>query len=60
VRVVVGDGALGYAPDGPYDRIIVTAGAWDIPPAWTQQATSDARMVIPLPTSTFPTWSWSG
>ena len=23
----------------PYDRIIVTAEAWDIPPAWTGQLT---------------------
>jgi protein-L-isoaspartate(D-aspartate) O-methyltransferase len=52
-RVICGDGALGYAQDAPYDRVIVTAGAWDIPPAWTRQATSDARMVIPLRISGF-------
>ena len=48
VRVVTCDGALGYPPDAPYSRIIATAGAWDIPPAWTAQATPDARMVVPL------------
>jgi protein-L-isoaspartate(D-aspartate) O-methyltransferase len=53
VRVICGDGALGCAADGPYDRIIITAGAWDIPPAWTQQATSGARLVIPLRISGF-------
>lgn len=53
VRVIDGDGALGYAPDAPYDRIIITAGAWDITPAWTQQATPGARMVIPLRISGF-------
>ncbi len=53
VRVITGDGALGYAPGAPYDRIIVTAGAWDIPPAWTQQATPEARMVVPLRISGF-------
>lgn len=53
VRVIAGDGALGYAPDAPYDRIIITAGAWDIPPAWTRQATPDARLVIPLRISGF-------
>jgi protein-L-isoaspartate(D-aspartate) O-methyltransferase len=52
-RVICGDGALGCAADGPYDRIIITAGAWDIPPAWTQQATSGARLVIPLRISGF-------
>ena len=53
VRVITGDGALGYAPDAPYDRIIITAGAWDIPPGWTRQATPGARMVIPLRISGF-------
>ncbi|MCD0449108.1 methyltransferase, FxLD system [Actinocorallia sp. API 0066] len=48
VEVICGDGADGHLPGAPYDRIIVTAGAWDIPPAWTQQAAPDARMVIPL------------
>lgn len=53
VRVITGDGALGYAPDAPYDRIIITAGAWDIPPAWTGQGSPDARLVIPLRISGF-------
>jgi protein-L-isoaspartate(D-aspartate) O-methyltransferase len=53
VRVICGDGALGYGAGGPYDRIIVTAGAWDIPPAWTEQAASGARLVIPLRISGF-------
>ncbi len=34
VTVVMGDGANGYAASAPYDRIIVTAGAWDVFPAW--------------------------
>jgi protein-L-isoaspartate(D-aspartate) O-methyltransferase len=53
VRVICGDGALGHAADAPYHRIIITAGAWDIPPAWTQQATPDAHLVIPLRISGF-------
>jgi protein-L-isoaspartate(D-aspartate) O-methyltransferase len=53
VRVICGDGALGYAAGAPYDRIIITAGAWDIPPAWTRQAASAARLVIPLRISGF-------
>jgi protein-L-isoaspartate(D-aspartate) O-methyltransferase len=53
VQVITGDGSLGYAPAGPYDRIIVTAGAWDIPPAWTQQAAPGARLVVPLRISGF-------
>ncbi len=53
VRVICGDGALGHDAGAPYDRIIITAGAWDIPPAWTRQAASDARLVIPLRISGF-------
>lgn len=48
VQVISGDGARGYARNAPYDRIIVTAGVFDIPPAWTAQAAPGARMVLPL------------
>ena len=48
VEVVVGDGGLGFAENAPYDRIIVTAGAWQIPPAWTEQLSRDGGMVLPL------------
>jgi protein-L-isoaspartate(D-aspartate) O-methyltransferase len=48
VRVVHGDGAAGYSADAPYDRIIVTAGAWDITPAWREQLVPGGRMVVPL------------
>ena len=34
VRVVLGDAENGVPGLAPFDRIIVTAGAWDIPPAW--------------------------
>ena len=36
------------AQHAPYDRIIVTVGAWDIPPAWLDQLTPDGRIVVPL------------
>jgi len=48
VRVVQADGGDGYAPNAPYDRIIVTAGAWDIPPAWHAQLMSGGWLVLPL------------
>jgi len=48
VRVVVGDGALGEPARAPYDRIIVTAGAWDLPPAWWNQLVDGGRLVVPL------------
>ena len=48
VNVVTGDGQLGDATHGPYDRIIVTVGAWDIPTAWWNQLTIGGRLVVPL------------
>jgi protein-L-isoaspartate(D-aspartate) O-methyltransferase len=48
VEVVHGDGGLGWPDRAPYDRIIVTVGAWDIPPAWTEQLTPHGRLVLPL------------
>lgn len=33
VHVVTGDGALGDPDRAPHDRIIVTVGPWDLPPA---------------------------
>ncbi len=37
VAAVAGDGEYGHAPGAPYDRIIVTAGAWELPAAWADQ-----------------------
>lgn len=34
VILVCGDGAFGEPGHAPYDRIIVTAGAWDLAPDW--------------------------
>src|SRR5207253_1765350 len=48
VRVVTADGALGYSAGAPYDRIIVTVGAWDLPPAWWAQLAPAGRLVVPL------------
>lgn len=48
VTVIAGDGALGHAEQAPYDRIIVTAGAWDLPPAFWDQLAPDGRIVVPL------------
>lgn len=48
VTVVCGDGELGVPERGPYDRIIVTAGAWDLPEAWAQQLAPDGLLVVPL------------
>jgi len=48
VTVVCGDGALGYPEAAPYDRIILTVGAWDIAAAWVEQLRLGGRLVLPL------------
>jgi protein-L-isoaspartate(D-aspartate) O-methyltransferase len=48
VCVVKGDGALGHPDGAPYDRVIATVGAWDLPLAWLDQLTPDGRLVVPL------------
>ncbi|MEV0313501.1 methyltransferase, FxLD system [Nonomuraea fuscirosea] len=48
VEVICGDGADGHPAGGPYDRLIVTAGAWDLTAAWWQQLAGGGRMVVPV------------
>jgi len=48
VRVVQADGGLGYAERAPYDRIVLTVGAWDIAPAWIEQLAPGGRLLLPL------------
>ncbi len=48
VMVVCGDGALGYPPGAPYDRIVATVGLPDIPAAWPGQLTPGGKIVVPL------------
>jgi protein-L-isoaspartate(D-aspartate) O-methyltransferase len=48
VRVVQADGEYGHPTGAPYDAIIVTVEAHDIPPAWTEQLAPDGVLVVPL------------
>ncbi|WP_433464090.1 methyltransferase, FxLD system [Spirillospora sp. CA-128828] len=48
VNVVLADAEHGVPGGAPYDRIIVTAGAFDIAPAWLGQLTGGGRIVVPL------------
>ena len=47
-EVVCADGAEGWPSGAPYDRIIVTAGARDLSPAWRDQLREGGRLVLPL------------
>ncbi|MFQ6197090.1 methyltransferase, FxLD system [Streptomyces sp. NPDC000405] len=48
VNVLTADAEHGAPDYGPYDRIIVTVEAPDIPPAWTGQLAPGGRIVVPL------------
>jgi protein-L-isoaspartate(D-aspartate) O-methyltransferase len=48
LTVLTGDAEDGAAGYGPFDRIVVTVQAADIPPAWIQQLKEGGRLVVPL------------
>lgn len=47
VRVVVGDGTLGWPDEAPFDAIIVTAGAPAVPIALQEQLSVGGRLILP-------------
>jgi len=46
--VIVGDGSLGYPQAAPYDAIIVSAAAPEVPSALLAQLREGGRMIIPV------------
>jgi protein-L-isoaspartate(D-aspartate) O-methyltransferase len=48
VTIRQGDGALGVPEAAPFERILVSAGAADIPPQWVVQLEDGGRLVLPL------------
>jgi protein-L-isoaspartate(D-aspartate) O-methyltransferase len=48
VRLRTGDGALGWPEAAPFDRVIVTAAAPEVPPALVAQLAPGGRMLIPV------------
>ena len=48
IKIVCGDGRLGYEPEAPYDVIHVGAAAPTIPEALTEQLAIDGVLVIPV------------
>jgi protein-L-isoaspartate(D-aspartate) O-methyltransferase len=48
VRVLEGDGSVGWAPDAPYDAILVTASAPRVPEALWSQLAEGGRLVMPV------------
>jgi protein-L-isoaspartate(D-aspartate) O-methyltransferase len=50
VRVVCADAEHPIGSRHLFDVVIVTAGAWDIPPAWREQLSEGGVLVVPLRT----------
>jgi len=48
VNVVRADGEQGCPQHAPFDRIVVTAGAWDMPRAWADQLAEGGTITVPL------------
>jgi protein-L-isoaspartate(D-aspartate) O-methyltransferase len=47
VQIRIGDGTLGWPEDAPFDAILVTAAAPQIPPPLLQQLAEGGRLVLP-------------
>ena len=48
VKFKIGDGTMGWSEEGPYDRIIVTAGAPHVPEALKDQLSVGGKLVVPV------------
>jgi len=49
IHSVIGDGTLGWPEEAPYDAIIVTAAAPQVPPALLEQLSKPSgRLIIPI------------
>ncbi|MEX0744744.1 MAG: protein-L-isoaspartate(D-aspartate) O-methyltransferase [Phycisphaeraceae bacterium] len=48
ITTIIGDGWLGWPPQAPFDRIIVTAAAAEPPQALIDQLKIGGRMIVPL------------
>src|SRR3984957_3813334 len=58
IEVICADAEYPLTPARAFDAIIVTVGAWDIPPAWSSQLAPDGLLVVPLRTHGI-TRSWA-
>jgi len=48
VKIRVGDGSLGWPECAPYDAILVSAAAWEVPPLLLAQLREGGRMMVPV------------
>ena len=48
VKIIVGDGTQGFMPGAPYQAIIVSAVALELPQALLAQLAEEGRMIVPV------------
>jgi protein-L-isoaspartate(D-aspartate) O-methyltransferase len=48
VTIICADGSMGYAEKAPYDRVLVTAAAPDVPKPLIEQLKPNGIMIIPV------------
>jgi len=53
VKLILGDGTLGYPQDAPYDAISITAASPEFPPPLVQQLSPQGRIIAPIGEATF-------
>ncbi len=53
IRLRVGDGTLGWPEEAPFDAILVSAGAPEMPPPLREQLRVGGRIVVPIQRGTF-------
>lgn len=53
VKFICGDGSKGYLPEAPFDKILVSATAEKLYPAWKNQLKVGGKIVCPIQNSIF-------
>jgi protein-L-isoaspartate(D-aspartate) O-methyltransferase len=48
VTILAQDGALGCAAAAPFDRVIITAGVWDLPAMLFEQVAPEGLLIVPV------------
>lgn len=48
VEFLCADGSKGYQKEAPYDKILASASAKSLPPAWKEQLKVEGRIVTPI------------
>ena len=48
VSVLAADGAQGHAAGAPFDRVMTTAGSWDLPEVLFDQVAEGGRVLVPV------------